>query len=803
MKQFLVSIIFIFCSYATYAQQITVINKVTGNTISGVALYNQNKTISSTTSVDGEANVSNFKPNERIYFQHLSFKTNSVIKSQIKKDGVIMLSPKAQDLDEVIISASKFKQSKRDIPQKIVNFSAKNIQLNNPQTSADLLEQTGQVYVQKSQLGGGSPMIRGFSTNRLLISVDGVRMNNAIFRGGNVQNVIAIDPFSIQNTEVTLGAGSVIYGSDAIGGVMSFYTKKPQLSYTDSLQFKANSTLRYASASNEKTGQVDLNFGFKKWGFYSNASYTSFGDLRMGMHGPKEYLRPEYAGVNNGEDVVITNNNPRVQKHTGYNQLNLLQKVRFEPNDDLSFDLGLYYSKTSDYPRYDRLIRYRNGTLRSAQWYYGPQKWFMSNFGLTKLSSRSNLYDKIKLTTAYQNFQESRVDRNFNSPNQRNREEKVDAYSINIDMEKELSAKTEFFYGAEYIFNQVYSKAFIKNIDTQERTASITRYPNKSNWQSAAVYSSLKYKPVSNFVFQTGLRYNYVSYSASFKENNEFLNLPFNSTKNSFGALTGTAGLSWSPSSFMQWKLNASTAFRAPNIDDIGKVFDSEPGAVVVPNQNLKPEYAYGGELGLKLDFDNKVVLDMATYYTYLDNALVRRDYTINGESEILYDGELSQVQAIQNASKAWIYGFEIGLRINFTKALQFTTQYNIIGGTEEEDNIEVPVRHIAPNFGNTHLVWKHKKLTLDAFAVYNNELSNKQLAPSEKGKDYIYALDHNGKPYAPSWYTLNIRGQYQLFNSWSISASLENLTDQRYKTYSSGIAAAGRNLIVAVKYSL
>ncbi len=58
----------------------------------------------------------------------------------------------------------------------------------------------------------------------------------------------------------------------------------------------------------------------------------------------------------------------------------------------------------------------------------------------------------------------------------------------------------------------------------------------------------------------------------------------------------------------IQWKLNASTAFRAPNIDDIGKVFDSEPGSVVVPNETLKPEYAYGGELGLKLDFDKKLI---------------------------------------------------------------------------------------------------------------------------------------------------------------------------------------------------
>ena len=128
------------------------------------------------------------------------------------------------------MSVSKWEQQRKDIPQKIVSINAQSIAFGNSQTSADLLQQSGQVFVQKSQLGGGSPMIRGFATNRVLLSVDGVRMNNAIFRGGNVQNVLSIDPFSIKNTEIIFGPGSVIYGSDAIGGVMNFYTKAPRFS---------------------------------------------------------------------------------------------------------------------------------------------------------------------------------------------------------------------------------------------------------------------------------------------------------------------------------------------------------------------------------------------------------------------------------------------------------------------------------------------------------------------------------------------------------------------------------------------
>ncbi|RBP34816.1 hemoglobin/transferrin/lactoferrin receptor protein [Oceanihabitans sediminis] len=802
MKYFSFLVLCIFTSIFSQAQQITVLNKETGEPIPSVAIYNKSKSSSTITDFDGVANLYAFRSGERIYFQHLSYHEFSVIKTEINS-SIITLEPLSYGLEEVVISASKFKQSKRDIPQKIVNISANSIQFANPQTSADLLEQSGQVYIQKSQLGGGSPMIRGFSTNRLLLAVDGVRMNNAIFRGGNLQNVISIDPFSIENTEVTLGAGSIIYGSDAIGGVMSFYTKTPRLSYSDSLKFHANATVRYASASNEKTGHLDFNIGLKNWAFLTNASFTSFDDLRMGKHGPDDYLRPEYVVTNNGEDVIVQNSNPRVQRFSGYDQMNFMQKARFEPKENLSFDFGLYYSATSDFPRYDRLIRYKGDQLRSAEWNYGPQKWFMANAGFTKLSSRAILYDKIKFVSAFQNFKESRIDRNFQSSSQRNKEESVNAYSANLDFEKQISAKTEMFYGVEYVLNKVNSEAYTKDIHANETSSILTRYPDDSYWQSAAVYTSLKYKPNSKFVLQSGLRYNYVSYKADFTENNVYLNLPFDTTKSSTGAVTGTAGISWLPNKTMQWKLNASTAFRAPNIDDVGKVFDSEPGAVVVPNENLKPEYAYNGELGLKLDFSNKIILDLASYYTYLDNALVRRDFTLNGESEIMYNNELSQVQAIQNASKAWIYGFEIGMKANLTEKLQLTSQYNIIGGTEEENNIEVPVRHIAPNFGNTHFIWQNKKVKLDAFAEYNKELSFADLAPSEKDKDYMYALDSNGNPYSPSWYTLNFRAQIQLLKSTTLSASLENITDQRYKTYSSGIASPGRNFILSLNYSI
>ncbi|WP_228853572.1 TonB-dependent receptor plug domain-containing protein [Aegicerativicinus sediminis] len=801
MFQKLSLLLFIFFSCIVNAQEALVLDHATKESLPGIAVFNAEGTIMLMTDLDGKVNIDQFGNDEVIYFKSNRYYQNSFRKSiLIQRGNIVYLDAIIEGLQEVVVSASKFQQDKSDVPQKISSINQSSIKFANPQTSADLLEGSGSVYVQKSQLGGGSPMIRGFSTNRLLMTVDGVRMNNAIFRGGNIQNVISIDPFSIEQTEVVLGAGSVVYGSDAIGGVMSFYSLKPRISNSDSLLIDSHAALRYATANREKTGNFYIGFGLKKWAFATNITFSDFDDMKMGKHGPKEYLRPEYVLRENGEDIIVPNSDPRVQKPTGYDQTNLMQKIRYVPKENVFFDLGLFYTTTSDYSRYDRLIRYRGEQLRSAEWYYGPQRWFMANLQMTKLSSSSSFFDKLQTTLAYQYFQESRYDRDFGSELMNERMEAVDAFSFNIDFDKSLTPRTELNYGMEYVYNKIHSDGAIINISDNRYENTVSRYPDGSSWQSAAVYGTLKYKPSSHFVFQTGARYNYISLKSDFSYNNQFLNLPFDEASVDAGALTGSAGINWLPVDLLSFRLNFSTAFRAPNIDDIGKVFDSEPGSVVVPNKDLKPEYAYGADFGMMLNL-NKLTFDGSLFYTYLDNALVRRDYSLNGQNQIEYDGELSDVQAVQNSAYAKVYGVELGLQYQFNEDLKLRSQYNIINGHENDEGEEVPVRHAAPDFGNTHLIWKKEKLTLDAFAIYNAKLTNSEMTPSELSKDYIYAKDQNGDPYAPSWLTLNLRSEYQLSDSATVNVSLENITNQRYKTYSSGIASAGRNLVMSLRY--
>ncbi|TAJ13475.1 TonB-dependent receptor [Marinilabiliaceae bacterium JC017] len=783
------------------AQILTVKDRVTHQPIVMANIYCSIQKLTTVTDAKGQADMSDFTNCTKIHISFVGYREEILSYQQLQdRKFLIYMEESAISLDELVISATRWQQKKKELPNKITSIPPQAITLQNPQTTADLLGQSGEVYIQKSQLGGGSPMIRGFATNRVLLAVDGVRMNNAIFRSGNLQNVISLDAFATERADVVFGPGSVIYGSDAIGGVMNFNTLTPILSSTDTTHVKSNTLFRYASAAHEKTYHLDVNIGLQKWAFVTSVTGSDYDDLLMGSHGPEEYLRPEYVERFNDEDVIMQNADPQRQVPTGYDQLNLMQKIRFKPTEawDLSYDF--HYSTTSDYGRYDRHLRTKKGLPRYGEWYYGPQEWMMNHLNILHHAG-TRYYDEMSIHLAHQLFKESRHNRNFNAPDKTNQYEKVNASSLNVDFKKHWGTMHKLMYGIEMVLNQVNSSANETDITNGQKANAPSRYPDNSRWDSYAAYLTYFYRPTEKITLQSGMRYNQVVLDADF--DNTFYPFPFSNAHINNGALTGSLGCVYNPSPSWQLYTNLSTGFRAPNIDDVGKIFDSEPGAVVVPNPDLKPEYSYNAEIGLTKVISKVAKIDMAAYYTYLDDAMVRRDFLFNGNDSIMYDGETSRVQAIQNAASAYVYGFQAGIEIKLPDNFELTSRFNYQKGEEELDNGDTaPMRHAAPWFGITHLTYSIHRLKADLYAVYNGEVSNENLAPSEQKKDYMYALDANKKPYSPAWHTFNIKAMYQVRDYLMISAGIENLADKRYCPYSSGIVAPGRNYIVSLKAS-
>lgn len=787
---------FFIISKVAFAQTITVINQANNSPIPQATIQEKETNRGAITNELGRAELIGFSETGVIIIRHPSFRTRQIKYNDLSKvNFIIAMSEAVFEMDDVVVSANKWEQNKQEIPQRITEFKPEEIALAEPATTADLLTMNGQVFVQKSQLGGGSPIIRGFSANSVLIVIDGVRMNNAIYRSGNLQNVITLDPNNLRGAEVVFGPSSVIYGSDALGGVMDFHTKTPAFSNNAKL-LKGSGFLRYASAASASTGNVQFDISLPNFASFTSFTFSDFGDLRTGNNRTDKFpdfgKRFEFVQRINGEDQIIQNDNVNKQVQSGYNQLNLLQKFRFRLGSFSDLTYSLHYSTSSDIPRYDRLILRNNGQLRNSEWYYGPQEWQMHSLQ-TRFFYPTKFFDQVKVTTALQTIEESRHDRLFNSDSLRSRTENVDVISFNADFEKSYGLDGELYYGIEGISNDVNSKAINTHLETQGTANTSTRYPDGgSSYSSIAAYFSTKKRINDQMIFSSGIRYSYIKLKSKFIDRS-FFDFPFDEISQSNGGLTGNIGLVYIPEG--SWKLNAilSSGFRAPNIDDVGKVFDSEPGSVVVPNNNLKPETSYNVEYGISKEINSSLKLEFVNYYSFLRNALVRRPFTFNGQSQITYDGVLSNVFAEVNVGRAFIWGFSMNLRAELYPGINLRSSFTY---TDGKDTIEdLPLRHVTPFFGETSISLKRNKLTSSFIMKYSGGTDFEDLAPIEQNKPHLYTADG-----ALPWAIININNSYKVNDRLTVNLNLENLLDTHYRPYSSGISAPGFNVVMSIR---
>jgi len=805
MYKFLLSFLFCFlglCSSVSFSQEITVTDEVTLEHIPGVKIYSKNPKVQLVANSEGRFRADAFKGCDSIFVSYPEYRTLVFSYLELSKLTGIQLSESHLVVSEMAVSASRWEQDKAKSPTRITKLHLKDIALLEPQTTADLLEASGYVFIQKSQFAGGSPQLRGFGANRIMIVVDGVRMNNAIFRSGNLQNIISLDPNSLESVEIQFGPGSVLYGSDAIGGVMNFTTKMPIFSPdTSKTLTKTTVFTRYSSASNESTSHLSFNLGKKSWSTVTDVSFSRFGDLKTGKYGNNYFLRPTYQTSINGVDTTLVNDDPRRQINSGYSQFNILHKAHFKLNEDWLIGYDFNYSNSSNAPRYDRLTldKDEDGKLDNAEWYYGPQEWMMHRFSLLNKPSKKRFYNQFRVNLAYQKYNESRNDRKTGSNLTRRQFEEVNAFSLNIDFKKEWTKTTGLVYGLEGVINQVNSNAYKEEINSSLQTAVNSRYPDGSIWQTYGAYLNLKHSFSEKWTVTTGIRYSIYDIRVDF--DTSLFAYPVTSLKNSNGALNGSAGIAFNPSSRTQLYFNASTGYRAPNIDDIGKVFDSEPGSVIVPNVNLKPEFAYNFELGFVKAIKSILKIDGATYFTYLKDALARSSFLFNGQDSIMYEGSLSRVMAIQNSSNAYVFGAQGGIEFVLGKGFSVKSSISYQKGFEYRvDSVAYfPKSHVAPIFGRTSFILKRKHLHLEAYIVYQGRMKPEDL-PLQERNDLVYAQDVNGDRFTPSWYTINFKGAYFFNKHLSLNAGVENITNQLYRTFGSGISSPGINFTVSIK---
>jgi hemoglobin/transferrin/lactoferrin receptor protein len=543
-------------------QQVKVLDRESGFPIQNVTIYNDNRDLVVYTNKNGIADLSAFKEFDVISFNHLSFIEFEILKRELGIIGfVVHLTNKAEQLDEVVLSASRGKEIRSRVAETIAITSREEIEKMAPQTSADLLANLPGIKVQKTQLGGGSPVIRGMEANRVLLVVDGVRMNNAIYRTGHLQSSITVSPTVLERTEIIYGPSSVIYGSDALGGVINYFTKIPEINKDNRVYTSILS--RYSSVNDEKTNHLDVELSFKKWASFTAVTYSDFGDLKMGEtrnHGFDQWGKIfQYSNNTNSfyNPVGVANPNSNLQKNTGYNQLDLLQKFYVPLSKKADITFNFQYSTSSDIPNFDNLAEVSDGKLRYAEAYYGPQNRFLASSALHFNPDYSWL-EKGSFIFAYQQIEESRIERRMSSLDRFYREENVDVYSLNGDFSVPLnkSKNRNLSYGFELTHNDVSSNAIGREIAvngneitgfTNDFTIQ-SRYPDGgSQYSSAAIYTDYRQDISKKSTLNTGIRFT-STYLRALWIDNTFITLPDMDVYTDNKAVSATAGYVYKPS---------------------------------------------------------------------------------------------------------------------------------------------------------------------------------------------------------------------------------------------------------------
>ena len=825
-------VLFIFFVSLIQAQEVTVIDALNSKPIPNVSLYNKSKDRNTTSDKNGKCLISFFSDNEKITFQFMGYETQSLYKKDLERmNYVIALKTDLKKLSEVILSVARTASKKNQIAEKVSIINALEIKKKQPQTGADLILLASGVRLQKSQGGGGSLILRGFEANRVLLVIDGIRMNNAIYRSGHLQNAITIDPNAIERVEVVYGSSSVGYGSDALGGVVHYFTKTPRINSNE--PFKSSFSTNFNSGNTSFVNHFDTELSFKNWGSYSSISFSKFGDIRMGKnrsHGFETWgLVPFYS--ENTENTYrlnpTVNNNPNIQKNSGYDQVDLLQKFILKLPKEKLITLNIQFSNSSNIPRFDKLNEYKNGELLFSEWYYGPQKRFLISPQL-KLFPKKKFFCKGYLTLAYQNIKESRISRKFDQLDRKYQQEDVQVWSFNGDFETEKIGATIFAYGFEWVSNKVDSHAFSRKLILRGNTISTlsspelipTRYPSAGgHYDSAALYKNLKWDMSPKTTLTVGGRFTQTQLKAQWNTSEEIyptwllkspdLNLSKINVKNY--ALTGSLSLTHRPSPNFQLNFLASSGFRSPNIDDLGKIRESR-GTLIIPNLLLKPEYANNLDFGVSFRTPNKKGNFALRMYSTFITDYIGREYSPNYKDQLTgeiitfdFEDDIVETQINANIGNASIRGASFEGSWNFNSHFSFFSDMTY---THAEDLEGLgPLPSILPFYGSLMFEYKTQKLSIQ---IRNRFSSSKK--PSDfslGGEDGLeetpVQITSFGEKYlgSPSWSILNLSGGYDWSDKILIRIGIENIFDTHYREFASGISAPGRSLILGVSVEL
>jgi len=751
--------------FANQATQVEgcVIDETSQAPIANVNIYFEHSTVGTTSDRQGNFSIKSVPTGQQVLLvTHIGYHTRRVSLNLSPGDTKrinILLTPRVLNVNEIIFTASRHAETVFKSQMNVAVATPEKIALRTSPNTADALREVPGVLVQKTTAGHGSPIIRGMIGKDVLLLYNGIRLNKPTFRFGANQYMNTINVESLERIEITKGPGSVMYGSDAIGGVVNMITASSSSTETERLKNSHYSfSSRYGSADRSRI----VNAGFSQW----------LGSIQVAGGLGLKKIGDLMAGKKIGSQVP-----------TGYREWNGNLRVGIPINRQTSVELDLLTVQQRDVPRYDKYVTGKYETYR-----YDPQNRYLTAITVRSRPLRLPWISTIKWNLSYQLEQEGTIERKSGSSTLTRNRNDLTTFGSYLQVKSIWKNRHVISYGYEIYRDRVKSRR------TRQSNGEIRsvrgNFPDGSTYQSSGLFLNDNLVFNANWDLNVGLRWSLVRLNSQ-------LTQPLLHFKDSYHDLTGTVGLSYKPRIWLNLIARYAKGFRAPNFNDTVVLKVSNAG-YDAPSPGLSPEKSHDFEIGVKFNknrtsgslfiFYNRLV-DLIDRYRGTYNGLDFYDENGNGQRD---PGEVDIFQK-RNVARAYIAGWEWQGRINVTP--KWTLSGFAFWTYGHNQTFDEPMSRIPPSMGMISIkFFPSRVLSCEMFmraATKQDRLSSRDRADSR--------IPEGG---TPGWRTLNFRLSWQIFDTLKMNMILENVFDETYKEHGSGVYSPGRNFIIDLRYS-
>jgi outer membrane receptor protein involved in Fe transport len=624
-----------------------------------------------------------------------------------------------------------------------------------PQVMTDALREAPNVHLQATTVGQGSPYVRGLTGSAVLNLVDGMRLNHAIYRSSPNPYLALVDPHVARGIEIVRGPASVLYGSDAMGGVIQVVTRKPEFETAD-WEARGGVDAGFRSADLSRTVYADVAAGREGLGIGAGFSYLAAEDLRGG-------------GSTGRQDP------------TAYTMVGGDGSVLWEPAPGQQTTLDFQMLRQPETPRFDELVAGFGQTEPSSDvWNYEPLERIFGHLRHRMDEVLPGSIDTLRFDAAIQQVRDDRRTRAHESSienRERNRSRLLGFAGHGVSRPRAWLALT---WGAEAYFDEVSSEREETDITDGSSRGVASRFPDGSRMNSYGAYSNAQIRIGKRFEVNAGIRYSHVDTKIASTE-------ATSSSAIHVDDVTGAVGALWNLGSGVRLATNASRGFRAPNVFDLGTLGARPGNRFNVPSEDLDAEVIYTYDLGFDISrprFRGELFGFGSMYRDKIDSVFTGVSTT---------DGR--DVVQSANVNRVWLAGAEARFAFDLLDHLRLTGHVFWTWGEEEDANGNTqPADRIPPVQGRVGLRWAPlESLWLEAFTRFagrQDRLSERDVRDPR--------IDPSG---TPGWATGNLRAGLALGEHWSGTIGVENFTDTSYREHGSGIQAPGVGVIATLQF--